>query len=293
MAIRIKCDPGDAPIEVSAVELEDLIKSGRVQASSLLHDKILTDGEWRTADNLYLFHRASPKTHPYGPYLLAQEARQERQRSQREDAQVAYEAYRMGTLIEDSFGLDPIDRLLGRAQAMAATRLIVLPSFCPERIVTITFSQQGIEVLLSESPTAVWNLVPHHEGRTNPDGSLREIPRTPFFRERVVHRTTSAPLAVALEVLGDISQFLSAGSTPQAPRDWGVLDGIGFRHRIASSDLTSDVTWSNPSREADAGPIRVLNQYRELLGRMGAAEFIPDYREEDPPPRTDFSKLKR
>jgi hypothetical protein len=293
MAIRVRVTPDAPPIEVAtAVDLESLVKRGVVTSGSLVLERILTDGRWITADNLRLFHAASPRACPKGPELLEQERREDRRQAQREAASRAFDAYRNGDMIENSFGLERLGQLRTAGGFVAATRLIIKPSFEPERIVSLFIAPSFVDVVMSESPSSVWNLVPQHECRSNDDGSFREIPREPFFREQVRHISLRAPYGVAVEALGDPQEFLHLGSTPLAKREWMVLDGMGFRHRVEGAGHKSDVAWDNPASGVDVAPLETIARYRSLATKLGHPDFVPNYAGIGAPPKMDPSKFK-
>ena len=54
-------------------EFKDGIRKGEVLPQDEVQDRVLTNNEWRTVDNLRIFHKLSPDRYPSGPYLAARE----------------------------------------------------------------------------------------------------------------------------------------------------------------------------------------------------------------------------
>jgi len=62
--------------EISALdynEFKDRILKGEILPQDEVQDRILTNNEWRTVDNLRIFHNLSPSRYPSGPHLAARE----------------------------------------------------------------------------------------------------------------------------------------------------------------------------------------------------------------------------
>ena len=54
-------------------EFKDRILKGEVLPQDEVQDRVLTNNEWRTVDNLRIFHHLSLRRHPSGPHLAARE----------------------------------------------------------------------------------------------------------------------------------------------------------------------------------------------------------------------------
>jgi len=108
-------------------------------------------------DNFRPFHQASLVDHPVGDVLeekIRIEAEEKRHRAQWCEW---YHAYAFGSLIEDSYGLAAIKDIAAASSLVGAARLIVCPSFSPERFITLSFHQDGVTLDAVCGRTSLWD----------------------------------------------------------------------------------------------------------------------------------------
>src|SRR5262245_60880739 len=58
---------------ISYNEFKDRIRRGEICPQDQVRDRVLTNDQWWTVDNLRIFHRLSPVSQAKGPYLVARE----------------------------------------------------------------------------------------------------------------------------------------------------------------------------------------------------------------------------
>jgi hypothetical protein len=61
-------------------EFKERIRKGEVSPGDQVQDRVLTNDQWWTVDNLRIFHRLSPSRHVKGPHLVAREKAEEEKR---------------------------------------------------------------------------------------------------------------------------------------------------------------------------------------------------------------------
>ena len=94
----------NSPESIEYEAFKKQIISGDIGPDTHVRDRVLTDDQWMSADNLGIFHKMSPSKHPHGRILkqkLRQEARRMQQRQKIAAKLKEYAAVR--TFIEDSY----------------------------------------------------------------------------------------------------------------------------------------------------------------------------------------------
>jgi hypothetical protein len=252
-------------------EFHAMIRRGEVAPSSLVRARVITGDDWWTADNLCVFHRESPVKHPFG-HLAAEleRARREGERQARLDAALRpyYDACNQGWVVEDCYGLTPLEVVVMQRAVIGASRLTVSAAFAPEYIVTCAFTSREIEVeaVTGSMParTALW---------------------LQWFRPELVPGLEYVPPAdvPALEIRR-ATMVLALDRAPQPFRSWEVLlgltraapdcenpvfDGVSFAHDLRGGDVRLTAGWTNPKRDVDTRQFALVAAYRELLVATG------------------------
>jgi hypothetical protein len=93
---------------------------------TLVRGKFSTDGVWRTADNVRLFHRCSPTRYPFGEHLLAEEQKDELRQAELDKLAAIRDAYMHGDLIEEIYNVRKMLDLTSEPGVIGAARLIRL-----------------------------------------------------------------------------------------------------------------------------------------------------------------------
>jgi hypothetical protein len=149
--MELHLGPGDPPAEVTLDEFWELVRAGKVPPTALYRDP-WTEGRWDTVNNLRSCHRKSPVKYPPGPRLAAKLAAEEERK--REGERIA--DYERGSLIEDACGVPRLEEVAGEPGAPGAARLLILPSFEPERIVTLAFGRESIRIEAVTPGVSIW-----------------------------------------------------------------------------------------------------------------------------------------
>src|SRR5262245_1597357 len=142
IALRTKAT-GEARV-ISYNEFKDRIRRDEVCPQDQVQDRVLTNDQWWTVDNLRIFHRLSPVSHAKGPYLVAREKAEEEKRrleeiEQRRAAEKAALARKLFQVeqSERDFMLYPLFEFLTGCNEQPLTgqdfamRFTELPSFHP------------------------------------------------------------------------------------------------------------------------------------------------------------------
>lgn len=253
-------------------EFHAMIRRGEVAPTALVRAHVITGDDWWTADNLSVFHRESPMKYPLGQHLAAEleRARQQRERQARVDAAVRpyFDACSVGWMVEDCYGLTPLEVVVAQPAVVGASRLTISASFAPEYVVTCAFTSQEVEVeaVTGSMPaqTALWlqwfrpELVPELEYEAPPEVPLLEI-----YREAMVLPLDKAPRPLcSWEVLLDLARAAPSCSNM-------ALDGVSFDHDLRGGDVRLRAGWTNPRRHVDARQFALVTAYRELLAATG------------------------
>lgn len=242
-----------------------MTKKGIVVPTSLVLDSELTGGEWRTADNLRAFHRYSPQSYPEGPYLAGQRDKFRPTEEQLRRSRVGLDAYEKGELIETCYGFVPFERLGPRV-----SRFMILPSFHPERIITLAFGPEGLLVEAAmNTQTSVWYSVP----QVCFDSKGVPVEPLPFDSGSIIRKSTTLKDAGAFPDWEKFSQLAAlAGDAYTA-----CCDGIGYRHRVKFDHGQIEARWSNPTPSEHPRQWDLLHAYLRLLEVAGMSEFgVPE-----------------
>jgi|GEM_PF-3691954 len=212
---------------------------------------------WRTVDNFRPFHQASLVEHPVGDVLQEKLRIEEEEKRGRSQFLEWYRAYKFGSLIEDSYGLAPIAEVA--ASAIGAARLIVFPSFSPERFITLSFHQDGVTLEAVCGRTSLW------DSRGNPEC----FDAGDAFRKRVELAYHRLPPAFR-----SWESFSSISAAAESSVRTNTIDGVSYRHRTADSNKVADATWGNPYPEEHAAQTRIIGDYQRLITQAGVGRYL-------------------
>jgi len=242
--------------EMTVTQFCELVRSGKVPPTAFFRTPH-SNGVWRTVDNFRPFHQASLVDHPVGDVLqekLRIEAEEKRHRAQWDDW---YHAYAFGSLIEDSYGLAAIKDIAAASSSIGAARLIVCPSFSPERFITLSFHPDGVTLDALCGRTSLWDT-----------GNAEFFDAGDAFRKRVELAYDRLPPAFSSwETFESISGAVESCQT-------ATLDGVCYRHRTAGSKNVADAIWWNPSPEEHAAQTRVIGAYQRLIAQAGVGKNL-------------------
>lgn len=250
------------PRMVTLDELAQMVREGEAGPTTLVRDKMMTKSEWRTIDNLRLFHRHSPVSVPPGPHLqvlLDREAEQEPQRrlhrAERIELGAAVSDYRNGSSMARLFELLPLEDVLKSSGASWVSRLWRYPAFRPESVYTFARLPDMLEVRHDTSDSNLWNAL-----ISSPSSSVE---------------TYSKRGCVALEALPkDLAETTTHLERCQRSLDCltRAVDGVFFRHQVLAKDVSLDATWSNPNRQDHPEQIALLDIYARCAELAGVEQ---------------------
>jgi hypothetical protein len=263
--VKLKVLPNGAEQDVTLPAFKLLTKKGIVVPTSLVSDPELTAGEWRTADNLRAFRRYSPQSYPEGPYLAGQRDKFRPTEEQVRRSRVGLDAYEKGDLIERCYDLVPFDRLGPRA-----SRFMILPSFHPERVITLSFGPEGLHVEAAmNTRTSIWYSIP----QVCFDSKGAPVEPLPFDPASIVRKSTPLKEAGAFLDWEKFSKLAASAGDAHTP----CCDGIGYRHRAALAQGQIDARWSNPTPAEHPRQWELLHAYLRLLEAANLSEFgVPE-----------------
>lgn len=253
-------------------EFHAMIRRGEVAPTALVCARVITGDDWWTADNLSVFHRESPVKYPLGHHLAAELDRLRRQREREARIYAAlrpyYEACEQPWMVEDCYGITPLEVLVTEPTVIGASRLTISAAFAPEYIVTCAFTSRElqIEAVTGSMPaaTALWfqwfrpELVPELD--YDPPANVPALE---------IHRATMVlPLERAPRPFRSWQLLLTLTRAAPDCRN-SALDGVSFFHELRGGDVRLRAGWTNPTREDDPGQFALVAAYRKLLKGTG------------------------
>jgi hypothetical protein len=259
-------------LELTWDEFHVMIRRGEVAPKSLVRARVITADDWWTADNLCVFHRESPVKHPLGHHLTAEleRGRLEAERHARIDEAVRpyYDACDQPWMVEDCYGVTPLEVVVSGPAVVGASRLTISASFAPEYVVTCAFRSREVEVEAvtgsMDARTALWfqwfrpELVPDLEYLPP-----TEVPVLEIRRATRVFPSDRVPAAFSSwDLFADLAR--AAWDC-----DNQALDGVSFTHDVRGCEVRLRAKWSNPERETDPHQFALVAAYRDVLAATG------------------------
>ena len=172
----------------------------------------------------------------------ATERRADSQRAYQDDPEFVDRNYQVPSLAD----------LLSAAGVVGVARFIELPSFEPERLFTFVYHPKVIAVSAVIGASSLWWSMSEGE-RFDPTRALRRSAVCePWARICPPLLRSWAALRAASVSAGDCSTDT-------------MLDGIGYRHRLADHEFRSDTEWSNPKLPEHAPQVALIKGYVQLL----------------------------
>jgi hypothetical protein len=253
-------------------EFHAMIRRGEVAPNSLVRAHVITGDDWWTADNLSVFHRESPMKYPVGPHLAAELERvrlaREREAQRYAAMRPFYEACELPWMLEDCYGITPLEVVVTEPAVIGASRLTISPSFAPECVVTCAFTSREIRVEAvtgsMDARTALWfecyrlGLLPDRELEPREDVPALEVWRA----------TTVLPLGKAPPPFRSWEVLLAVSRAAPSCRNQ-ALDGARFSHDLRGGDVHLRAGWANPARDVNPQQVALVAAYRRVLKATG------------------------
>jgi hypothetical protein len=257
-------------------EFHAMIRRGKVAPNALVRAHVITGDDWWTADNLAVFHRESPVKYPLGPHLAAELERtrlaREREAQRYAAMRPFYEACELPWMVEDCYGITPLEVVVTEPAVIGASRLIISPSFAPECVVTCAFTSREIRVEAvtgsMDARTALWfqcyrlGLLPGREFEPTEDVPALEIWRA----------TTVLPLDKAPRPFRSWQVLLAVTRAAPSCRSQ-ALDGASFSHDLRGGDVRLSARWTNPARDVYPQQVALIAAYGKVLKATGLATY--------------------
>jgi hypothetical protein len=253
MEIRASTDAIAEPIEYDIFKAK--IISGVVGPKTWVRDPIVTNNEWRTADNTGVFHFVSPIRHPRGE-LLETELREEGQRvaaraaqsdENQRQLQILWDKTKPGD-IERLYGLTLIDELSQAAGVSGVLRVAYFSCWSDCSYVTLTYKDNAIHI---DAVDGAYRIQPA-------DGQLRHCATV---NQRVERQVRNKKVRPPLNSWMQLKEFLSR--TKSFKND--ALDGGGYEIQASERGKTiGTFTWGNPGPE-NIDEYMLLKQFCWLL----------------------------
>lgn len=275
MPIQIKL--GRKTIDIDYDDLKAMISRGEIGPSVLIKGHILTDDEWRTIDNLRIYHRYSPEAHPLGEKLQDKREFEQRMSISSTIQGALCSSYLQGNLIEASYYLSSLEGIVRDQKALGASRLLYITSSEPEKILTFVFKQDVVRI------DAVMGVVQLRSSfrrliywALNTVGT-NEMTITPFQYDQQIRKSHSIKtknLPKPIHSWGDlVTHSLEAGECADALRVDGGGVSEAFRHKVVDDEISIDVEWVCPMPHKDAAQLEIVQWYRDCSKRVGLEEF--------------------
>lgn len=269
VTITYRLSEDDKAREVSLEEIKTHIAAGKIGPKALVFDRVLTNNEWWTFDDLNIFHKNSPADHPPGDRLRKKREVEEHRNEAQKRSWTMLAAYMEGSLIDERYNLTALPEISRQQGDVTVARLYVLRSFDAESIFTFSFDSKNISVEAVCGATSLWRSIPQ-VGSTN--GMWKETVSTPFEASHIMRSVVALDLAQAPEIFHQWEGIeevvrLAPNCTTAA------LDGVGYRHQFFSANGLQAAEWRNPDPVRHAAQTKLIEAYRELVKLAGLNRF--------------------
>jgi len=254
-------------------EFHAMIRRGEVAPNSLVRARVITGDDWWTADNLSVFHRESPVTYPPGPHLAAEleRARLAREREARRYAAMRpfYEACELPWMVEDCYGITPLEVVVSEPAVIGASRLTISASVAPEYVVTCAFTSREIRVEAVTGSTDAWTALwfQWHRPGLVPDC---EFEPTENVALKISRATTVLPLENAPPPFRSWEVLLGVTRAAPSCRNQ-ASDGSSFSHDLRGGDVRLRAGWTNPAGDVNPQQVALVAAYGKVLKATGLA----------------------
>lgn len=268
VTITFRLNEEDKAHEISLDELKIRIASSEIGPKALVCDRVLTNGEWWSLDNLNLFHTHSPVHHDAGAHLRKKRQMQdEKQYAKKVHADWAKKvlASLPDAFVDTCLGFESFEKILSNSEIIGVTRLIRCPVFGGIDGVTIVFKKNEAHVATASSSQN-----PNHKlsapvvERVNSEIPNWELLSKKFSVEEVKKGEKRLPIHSLRPPLNswlDIKTAVELAPDCMTP----TLDGVAFFHSAGERGWKATSTWSNPRHDLTPIQAKVVDAYKTLL----------------------------
>ena len=268
VTITFRLNEEDKAHEISLDKLKTRIASSEIGPKALVCDRVLTNGEWWSLDNLNLFHTHSPIHYEAGGHLRKKQQMQEEKKyakKVRDDWEDRVFTSLPDAFTESCLGFESFGAILTNREAIGVIRLIRRPAFGGIDGVTIIYERNEVLVLAASSDkNPISTLTASTIEQVNseiPDWNL--LSKDFFAREvksrkrRVAVQSLLPPLNGWLEVKAAVLLAPDC-RTP-------TLDGYTFFHSASDRDWRTASTWANPRYDLTPAQAKLVDAYKPFL----------------------------
>jgi hypothetical protein len=270
VTITFRFNEEDRPHEVALDDLKAQIASGEIGPKALVCDRVLTNGEWWSLDNLNLFHTYNPAYCEAGTHLRKKQwAQKEKEYAEKvqSDWKRKVVASLPASFMTDCLGFEPFEKILSNPETTGVARLIRYPAFGGPDGVTIIFMQSKAVVSTAASAmdpqTKLIAPTIDQVGSEIPDWTLAA---KKFSTDEVTKTERHLPFRSLCPPLNNWTDTKSAAQL--APDCMiHVFDGNMFSHCASERGWRMSSTWRNPCPDRTPVQAKLVKAYELLLTR--------------------------
>jgi hypothetical protein len=268
VTITFRFNEEDKAHEISLDELKTRIASSEIGPNALVCDRVLTNGEWWSLDNLNLFHIHSPVHHEAGGHLRKKRQMQdEKHYAEKVKADWARKVLESlpETFVDDCLGFEPFERILGGSETIGVTRLIRCPAFGGIDGVTIVFKKcEAIVLTATSAKNPKYKLTAPAIEWINSEIPNWNLLAKKFLAEEVKRQEKRLPLQ---SLLTPLNNWSDAKAAVQLAPDCitPTLDGYTFSHSASELGWKMTSSWSNPRHDLTPAQAALVDAYKPFL----------------------------
>lgn len=196
MKITLKNSQTDSSYDLEYEEFKTRIQNGELEPTVLIKDKVMSDNEWLSLDNLGMFHKLSPKQYPKGNLLLEKEEQKQQRDLQSKELLKKFKEYSNKDNLEKILKQKALPSLMG-SNIQGIARFICSPSFHPESITTFIYTATNVKVQYAQGKTSLWDSIPQLTTSVGEDGLYKETLTTLFDSESIIFEELELPFCDA------------------------------------------------------------------------------------------------
>jgi hypothetical protein len=167
--------------------------------------------------------------------------------------------------VDGLYEVPTISDLVARQGVIGVVRYVEFPAFAPERLFTLVYRADRIEVSSAVGASSLWySLYRESEQIAVEPGESNES--EPFDAGRVWRR--SAVVALPCQACPPALQSwesVRAAAARAGGCETNTCDGITYRHRVADRTSEAVTRWNNPDRRAHVAQVSLIKAYVGLL----------------------------
>jgi hypothetical protein len=165
--------------------------------------------------------------------------------------------------LESRFGVRPLQELRLVPGVTGVARIVVLPSFSGESVNTLVYRAREVLIEVRCAERSLWYslaggdwIPPAARIQTK---ELDHLP-APLNRWQSLKEAAQSAPTVKVAIIDG--------------REYGTLDGVGYRHHVVDTDTDLYAEWSNPTEAASnhVSQIRLVKAYDQVFQSCGGQD---------------------